>query len=136
MTMKNGFLTAILVGTLAVPASAATFTAENSVKVTSLAGKSFEVAPDRKFGVPGQWCGAADYAKRVLGVTGTERLYVQGQGSTRRSVVFGLDPAGATPSSISVVSNSANTPGANFSVQRAFLFCIEQRVPNYLFFRP
>ncbi len=29
MTMKNGFLTAILVGSLAVPASAATFTAEN-----------------------------------------------------------------------------------------------------------
>jgi hypothetical protein len=133
MTHKTICAVALMI-TTALPAfSAQVFRAENRVDVTPLAGGSFEVEPDIRYGVPGQWCAASDYARRVLNVPWTSRIYVQGPGSARRSIVFGLDPAGAEPSRITIVSRSAKTPGANFSVQRAFDFCINQRQPFHQF---
>lgn len=120
-------LSAVVISAMTMPIIASAFTAENRTKVTPAAGNTFVVSPSGRFGVPGQWCAASDYAQRVLGADWSQRLYVQGSGSERRSIVFGLDPAGATPSKITVVSRSAKTPGANFSVQRAYAFCIEQR---------
>lgn len=132
MTYKSTL--AITLSTLmAIPVAAQAFTAENRVDVMPRAGSSFEVEEDIRFGVPGQWCAAADYAVRSLGASWTSRIYVQGQGSASRAVVFGLTPAGAQPKSISSVAASAREPGSNFSVQRAFGFCIEQRAPSYLF---
>jgi hypothetical protein len=122
------FLSVALAACTALPATAQTFLAENGVKVNPVNGGSFEVKPADRFGVPGQWCAAADYSRDVLGTPWGSRLYVQGAGSTRRSVVFGTDPAGAEPSTITIVSNSAKTPGANFSVQRAYAFCYDQRL--------
>ena len=115
-----------LVFSMALPATAATFVAENRTKVTPLSGGTFKVSPDRYFGVPGQWCGAADYARRALGVSWSSKIYVRGRSG--RDVIFGTSPGGATPSSIGSVAASANTPGANFSVQRAFGYCIDQRI--------
>lgn len=132
MTMySKSLLAAAIVACIALPATAQTFFAENRVEVTPLKGSSFQVGPDSGFGVPGQWCAAADYARRVLGVPWASRLYVQGIGTAKRSIIFGPDPAGAQPSRITVVSRSAKTPGANFSVQRAYGFCIDQRVPIF-----
>lgn len=128
MTLKSSFAIAVT-ALVVIPMAAQAFVAENRVEVMPRAGSSFEVEPDPIFGVPGQWCAAADYAVRVLRAPWTNRVYVQGPGSVSRAVVFGMTPAGATPSSITSVSNSANTPGANFSVQRAFAFCINQRLP-------
>ncbi|MFT4708524.1 MAG: glycine/D-amino acid oxidase-like deaminating enzyme [Paracoccaceae bacterium] len=121
------FLTVAIAACTALPATAQTFVAENGVKVKPMSGGSFEVEPDSKFGVPGQWCAAADYSRRVLSTPWGNRLYVQGTGTASRSIVFGADPAGAEPSSITIVSNSAKTPGANFSVQRAYAFCYDNR---------
>ena len=118
-----------LVFSIALPATAGTFIAENRTKVTALSNNTFQVKPETHFGVPGQWCGAADYARRVLGAGWSDRIYVRGKSG--RNVQFGLTPGGATPSSISIVSASANTPGANFSVQRAFGYCIDQRVSPF-----
>ena len=134
MTFKT--VAALVVATtLALPVTGHAFTAENKGKVQSRGGSSFEVAEDRRFGVPGQWCAAADYAVRVLGAGWTSRIYVQGQGSAKRNVVFGLTPKGASPKSITDVAASAKRPGSNFSVQRAFDYCIQQRLPDYLFGR-
>ena len=126
-------LIAAAVTAATLPATAFAFTAENRAQVTPLSGGTFQVSPERYFGVPGQWCGAADYAVRALGADWSQRIYVLDKQG--RDVVFGLTPQGNTPSSITVVSNSAKTPGANFSVQRAFAFCIDQRTPEFLFGR-
>ena len=130
--MRKMIAAAALIAIAAGPISAQTFTAENRAKVTPLAGGVFSVAEENRFGVPGQWCGAADYALRVLKADWLDRIYVQGQGD-KRAVEFALSPNGTTPSSITVISNSAKTPGANFTVQRAYRFCLDQRVPNYFF---
>ena len=132
MTFKTTI--ALTVATMmALPMTASAFTAENYVEVTPRGGSSFEVERDGRFGVPGQWCAAADYAVRALGVGWTNRIYVQGPGRTSRSVVFGMTPAGAQPTEITGVAASARIPGSNFSVQRAFAYCIQQRLPSELY---
>lgn len=130
--MQKMLVTVAMIALSALPASAQVFTAENNAKVTPLAGGVFSVAEEKRFGVPGQWCGAADYALRALNADWMDRIYVQRQGA-QRAVEFALSPNGTTPSKITVISNSAKTPGANFTVQRAFRICMDQRRP--FFFR-
>ena len=120
-------LNSALLGFLALPVAASAFVAENGVPVTPAAGNSFDVGESWRYGVPGQWCAAADYVKRNTSAKGRQRIYVIKPGQTKRSVVFSLDPQGTTPTSVMSVSRSAKIPGANFSVQRAYSFCIEQR---------
>ncbi len=121
---------------LAAPASAQTFRAENRVYVNPLPSGAFEVIEGGGYGARGLWCAAADYATDVLGASGITRLYVQqarGNSITqpgRKGVVFGLDPAGAVPSSALVLGNSIRTPGANLSVAHAQQFCADFRLNN------
>ncbi|WP_370400860.1 hypothetical protein [Sulfitobacter sp. JB4-11] len=114
---------------LAAPVSAQTFRAENGVNVTPVAG-GFAVASGNGFWARGMWCAAADYARDVLGAGGTQRLYVaqpQPRGS-RTPVVFSLDPAGLTPSRVTILGASIRTAGANLSVDHAQGFCADHKL--------
>ena len=130
--MFKTMIAALTVAAMAIPAHAQTFRAENMVRVTPVAGGLFSVESSPKFGVPGQWCAAADYAVRVRGANWQDRIFVQGKGPNR-SVVFSIGAKGQTPKSVLSLSATANTPGANFTVQRAYAFCIEQRRPFQFF---
>jgi len=86
-------------------ASAQSYVADNRLAVQPVASGGFAVPTNGRFGARGAWCAAADYAKEALGKSGTTRIYVQQPlASGGRSVVFGLDPAGASPSSVSSTS--------------------------------
>jgi len=76
------------------------------------------------------WCGASDYARRVLGGSWADRLYVaRGMGpsvtTNRRSAVhFTLNPnAVGTTSGTSNLSINSFSVGDSMSVQRANMFC-------------
>lgn len=122
-------LTAALVTvSFALPATAETFKAKNRVEVKPVAG-GFEVLGDAGFGARGMWCAAADYARRALKAKGGDQLYVAqprtpGLGQ-RGSVVFTIDPAGLTPSSVLILGSSLRTQGARLSVGHAYQFCAD-----------
>lgn len=128
---RKTLLSAVIIGALVIPAVASAFRADNRTRVVPAPGGNFEVSENSRFGVPGQWCAAADYARRVAKADWRQRLFVVGKGQGRRGIVFGLDPNGATPSKITVVSRSADTPGAYFTVQRAYGFCVDQRASGF-----
>ncbi|WP_050930254.1 hypothetical protein [Aestuariivita boseongensis] len=73
--MKNAALCAVIAGIL-LPTSALAFRAQNTLKVNPEGQGQFEVI--QRGGVsPGDiWCAAGDYAMRVLGVQGTQRVYL------------------------------------------------------------
>ncbi|MGC1504375.1 MAG: hypothetical protein WA782_09580 [Sulfitobacter sp.] len=113
--------------------SAQEFRAENHVKVTGVAG-GFEVANGGGYGARGMWCAAADYARRVLGAHGHDRVYIAvartpGLGQ-RAPVRFTLDPAGLNPSSVTIVGASLRKAGASLSVDHAYQFCADAKVIN------
>lgn len=115
--------------------SASAFTSEDGSKVEPLSNGDVRVFEERFFGVRGLWCGAADYAFRVKKARGPERIYLkepQTRG-TNSSAVFTMDSSGLTPVRPQNISDYGKTPGANFSVQRAFQFCIQLRAPYRLF---
>ena len=117
-----------------VPAAeAAPFRAENRVTVTS-AELGFDVRGDAGFGARGMWCAAADYARRALGVAGTERIYIAeartpGLGQ-RGPVRFTLDAGTLPRSEVFIVGSSLSTLGANLSVDHAYSFCADAKVIN------
>ncbi|WP_299874163.1 hypothetical protein [uncultured Sulfitobacter sp.] len=116
---------------LATPAAAQTFRAENRVDVTPVAN-GFAIADGNGQWARGMWCAAADYARDVLGAGGTQRIYVaksKGRGAGN-PVIFTLDPTGLTPSSVTFLSSSIKTPGANLSVDQANVYCADFRLRN------
>lgn len=52
------------------------FTANNGVRVNSVDAGVFEVVPVNSGTVDEFWCGAAEYARRVLGAGWQDRIYV------------------------------------------------------------
>lgn len=128
-------LTAALAAlTLAAPAGAAPFRAENRVSVTAAPG-GFLVHGGGGQGARGMWCAAADYAREVLGAPQTQRVYVaqdspRGLG-LRQPVLFTLDPSGLTPSRFLIVGGSVGRAGANLLIGHAYSFCADHRLPRY-----
>lgn len=119
----------------ATAAQAASFKAENGAEVVPRNDGTLQVFEESFYGARGMWCGAADYALRVKGARGPERIYVKEPLTAGNNgyTVFTFDPTGLEPSRPSVLSKTVETPGANLSVQRAFAFCIQLRAPYNIF---
>lgn len=129
--LHRALVSATLAMALAAPVAAQTIRVEQRVNVTGTAN-GFAVENGGGIGARGMWCGAATYARKVLGAPGTTRIYVskgRGRGlGARGPVEFTLDPAGLTPRSATILGASINQPGANLSVAHAGQFCIDFRV--------
>lgn len=109
------------------------FRAENHVFVVSVAG-GFDVVDGGGYGARGIWCAAADYARKVLGASGTARIYIAegrppGLGQ-RAPVRFTLDPTGVDPSLVTIVGASLRKAGASLSVDHAYQFCADAKLIN------
>lgn len=115
----------------ALPAAAQTFRAENRVTVTSQGNGLFAAQTNSNFGARGAWCAGADYAIRVLGAQGSERLYVRvPKASNSAPVTFALSPGNTTPVGVSGTSVALNTAGSNLSVNHAYQFCHDARLTS------
>lgn len=127
------FVIAVTLGAtvLAGAAHAQAYRAENRVTVTGLGNATFSVPSSGKFGARGAWCAAADYAREVLGASGTNRLYVQKPKATNSGpVVFGLTPGGTTPVGVQGTTAALRTAGSNLSIDHAYQFCHDRRLSN------
>ncbi|MEQ6248496.1 hypothetical protein ABMC89_06365 [Sulfitobacter sp. HNIBRBA3233] len=116
---------------LAAQAVAQTHTAAPGVEVAPVES-GFAVLSDGGLGARGYWCGAADYARDILGARGNARIYVASPrpaGLGQRSpVVFTLDPAGLTPRAATILGATLSQPGSNLSVGHAYGFCADFRL--------
>ena len=132
--MASAALVSLLASTLPQPAfsqSSASFTGRNGIRVAPVDNTVFEVILRRSGGGAQYWCGAADYARRVLKVGWSSKIYIaRGLGpsvtSNRRSAVhFTVDPgaAGVTPIPPSLSLNALKV-GDNMSVQNANNYCM------------
>jgi len=112
------------------PQTADAFNGKFGVRVAPVNDVVFEVVPRSSGSGPIFWCGAADYARQVLGAGWSTQIYIargRGQSVTtnRRSAVqFTLDPdaAGITPTGPSLSLNSLRV-GDNMTVQQANHYC-------------
>ncbi|KIC07797.1 hypothetical protein RA19_21970 [Leisingera sp. ANG-M1] len=111
---------------MAVPNNAAAYGSHHGVRVNPVSDAVFEVVGRGGNGYL-FWCGAADYAQRVLQVPWSSELHIsRGLGTSettgRRSAVqFTLDANLAPDGSLRSV-NSLQA-GDRMSVQKAFEFC-------------
>lgn len=116
---------------MAFPAGLEANANRHSIRVNPVSGGIFEVIPRAGNGVL-FWCGAADYAHRVLRAPWTASLHIHrglgpSQTASRRSAVqFTLDAnlAAAAPAGGYGSVNSLQS-GDTMSVQRAFHYCFE-----------
>ncbi len=127
------FSTAVAVlGALAsvIPDVSQAFSGRRGTRIAPVNDQVFEVVT-RIGGLDyDYWCGASDFARRVLGAAWTARIYVaRGRGPSvttgRRSAVqFTLDPNGA---GIAAVHGAARygllSVGDDMSVQQAAIYC-------------
>lgn len=129
--MKLAFVAAIIatVLNLGLPGSSEANASRHSIRVNQMQGGIFEVIPRTGNGYL-FWCGAADYAHRVIGAPWTASLHIsRGLGPSettgRRSAVqFTLDANLAkTPPSGGYGSVNSLQAGDTMSVQRAFDYC-------------
>ena len=126
--MLRMLLATILCAATTLPATAATFRAENGITVTG-EGSRFSVPNGAGFGARGAWCAAADYARDVLGAAGTDRIYVaKARANGRAPIHFTLDPTGLTPRAVFILGASLRQPGGNLSVDHARSFCADYRL--------
>ncbi|MGB3247399.1 MAG: hypothetical protein WBB25_22930 [Sulfitobacter sp.] len=112
--------------------AAQTLRVEGRINVSPVAG-GFLVEDGGGNGARGMWCAASEYARRVLGASGTQRIYVTGPltSSNRRAPVrFSLDPGGTTPSRVTILGVSIYTAGASLSVDHAIGFCADFRLSH------
>lgn len=124
-------LTVLALGSaLAFPQSADAFSGKKSTRINPVNDKVFEVIARTAGSATDYWCGAADYARRGLGVDWRATLYIaRGRGpsvtTNRRSAVhFTLDPASAPQSAGNSVFQFGDLiAGDSMSVQRAHQNC-------------
>ena len=130
--MRNYLIAGAYVLWAAAPVSAQSFEADNGVQVMPVPG-GFAVTGDAGLGARGVWCGAADYARTRAGAGNNgQRLYIAaarepGLGQ-RGAVTFTLDPAGLTPSRVTILGTSLARAGANLSVGHAYGFCADGKL--------
>lgn len=78
------FALGVILSTLVLPNAAAAFRAQNTLKVNPEGQGQFEVIQSGGVTAGDVWCAAGDYAMRVLGVAGTQRVYlVEGKHTAR-----------------------------------------------------
>ena len=129
---KGHFAAAAMMAVLVTisPRPADAFNGKFGVRVAPVNDVVFEVVPRSSGSGPIFWCGAADYARQVLGAGWKTTIYIargRGQSETtnRRSAVqFTLDPsaAGITPTGQSLSLNALKV-GDNMTVQQANHYC-------------
>lgn len=129
MKPASAFVFAAAILTLALPVSSEANSSRHSIHVNQMPGGIFEVIPRTGNGYL-FWCGAADYAHRVIGAPWNASLHIsRGLGPSettgRRSAVqFTLDSNLAqTPPSGGYGSVNSLQAGDTMSVQRAFDYC-------------
>ncbi len=114
-----------------LPGLAGAWTAFNRHEVQPVGGGVFEVLNEFGSGAQQYWCGAGDYAIRVLGTGATQRVYIWraiGPASTvsgRKSVQFSLTPppgADTTPG----FSLSTRRVGDNMTAASAQNYCYDR----------
>ncbi|MFC3614277.1 hypothetical protein ACFORG_10940 [Lutimaribacter marinistellae] len=114
-----------------LPGSALAFTAFNRHEVEPVGNGVFEVLNEVGSGAQQYWCGAGDYAIRVLGAGATQRVYLwraKGPAQTRanrQSVQFSLTaPTGVdtTPG----LSLSTKRVGDNMTAASAQNYCYDR----------
>ena len=131
ISLRTALVSLTLAAALAAPAAAQSLRVEQRVNVSATAN-GFAVQNGGGLGARGMWCGASTYATKVLGASGTDRIYVskgRGRGlGARGPVEFTLNPAGLTPQPATILGASINQPGANLSVAHAGQFCIDFRI--------
>ncbi|OED47019.1 hypothetical protein AB838_17140 [Rhodobacteraceae bacterium (ex Bugula neritina AB1)] len=131
--MKNLITAAVLACSMAtaIPVSAGTFLANRGVRVLPVNDIVYEVVPGRSGGTWDYWCAAAQYARRVLGASWTDRYYVvRGRDVSvttgrRSSVQFTLHPeqAGVPPKTGWL--SLGFQPGESLSVQQGHGYCVQ-----------
>jgi len=119
----------------AIPQSADAFNGKLGTRVNPVNDAVFEVITRGSGGGHEYWCGAADYARRVLKAGWKTPIYIaRGRGPSvttgrKSSVQFTLDPqaAGITPIKPQLSLNALKV-GDNMSVQQANTFCMTDMV--------
>ncbi|MDX2483653.1 MAG: hypothetical protein QNK42_08325 [Pseudodonghicola sp.] len=115
---------------LALPICAQAVPAGRNMRVNPVDAAVFEVIAPTAAPGGDYWCGAADYARRVLGADWSTRVYiVRGRGPSvttqrRTAVQFTVQPevAGVQPIAPVFVMNMMK-PGDNMSVTQALSYC-------------
>lgn len=139
--IKNGVsgpgARAILIGLaaalMASPVPSAAWTAMNSQRVYGLSATSFEVVGRSGSTNTDYWCAAGDYARRVLDVPVSQRIYIQSglaaaETQDRKSAVqFTLQPpadADLRPGFLV----SIRRVGENMSMSGAWSYCLQRTI--------
>lgn len=115
---------------LCLPVPAEAFTGRRGTRVNPIATIGFEVIARTAGSSADYWCGAGEYAHRVVNAPWTTRIYVlRGRGPSvttgRRSAVqFTLDPAaaGVVPQPQGLIVDLL-APGYSMQVQLAVTYC-------------
>lgn len=114
------------------PAVAGAWQADNLLTVNPLPGEGFEVVGRTGSAGSDYWCAAGDYAMRVLGAGGTQRIYlVRGRGapetSNRKSAVqFSLTPPDGPEPRDSLFLSMRNV-GDNLGAAFARNYCLDRK---------
>ena len=119
---------------LALPVPADAFTGRRGTRVNPISDTAFEVIARTAGSADDYWCGASDYARRVLNAPWAAQIYVlRGRGPSattgrRTAVQFTMD-AGAVPTRAKRLFQLPNRmePGDHRSVQLAAIAC--ERIP-------
>ncbi|WP_170330884.1 hypothetical protein [Ruegeria arenilitoris] len=121
--MKKVMYAVLAAMMLSTPASA-TF-ARFGFQTVALSNTEFEVIPRGRTDVDGYWCAASDFARRTLGASWQQRIYVKrGYGPSeatgrRTAVQFSLTPPEGVPQQSGGVITTGFQPGFNMSVSAA-----------------
>lgn len=123
-------LAGVLSCATALPVVADEFRGTRGTRVNPVDGTVFEVVAKSSTRGPDFWCGASEYARRVLGRGWSEQIYVAREmgpsvTTNRRSAVhFSMDPSvagGAQPGFVRSVNRFR--VGDSMSIQQANSYC-------------
>ncbi|MES0825182.1 hypothetical protein [Ruegeria sp. SCP11] len=118
--MTYAFFAALMLTT-----SASASFARFGYQTVALNNSVFEVIPRGRTDVDGYWCAASDFARRTLGASWQQRIYVKrGYGPSeatgrRTAVQFSLTPPDGVPQQSSGVFSAGFQPGFSMSVSAA-----------------
>ena len=122
----------LLVLMMILPLPAAAFTAQNGMTVVRQSQTEIEVIYRARRVDTDYWCAAGDYALRVLGASGTQRIYItRGRGTPEtsdrlQSVQFSLTlPAGVEPQDGLFLK--MKQVGDNLGVAFAQNYCLDRK---------
>ena len=112
-----------------IPVTGQAWRAFNGTEVNPVRNGVFEVIPHGRSGPQQFWCGAGDYARSVLGVAPTQRIYIWraiGPSETRpgaKSVQFALSPPPGKENVSAGYSLSVKVEGDNLDAAMAQRYC-------------